>query len=208
MKPWDLLWLATPLTSTIGRSISDCINNEIAQKGGLMLRKIFLSAGLSVMLFIVMPTQAATITVEQIDVNFAGGFNATGSITFTQTLVYPQGYLALASPTIAMTLNGTPLLPAPHPLPGHGNLNLPLYFLTPPDFYYGVFFTWPLSDRPPTHFSEFLLDGVPAISGTVTCGEVDCDIAATPLPAALPLFGAAVTGFAAFARRRRKSVQP
>jgi hypothetical protein len=50
-------------------------------------------------------------------------------------------------------------------------------------------------------FANFLINGTPATSGTVT---VNSETLATPLPAALPLFGSALAGLGGFGWLRRR----
>jgi hypothetical protein len=176
-----------------------------------MLTRIF-AAALFALLMTTAPAHASPIYLEDLSLNFGGGYTINGGMYF-QLGMNP-------APTFTFSFNGTPLdlsssfgsdpghfffdtSPPPLPLPPGF---LPFEFdLARID---GIGPLFP----PPTSFSDFALNDVPAVSGSVSgdtinfgAGAVSC-AAPTPLPAALPLFGSGVIALAGFAVRRRGKV--
>ena len=177
-----------------------------------MTRRITMIAVMMVTLFGVTPCGAATIAIDQIDLNFAGGFKVVGSIGFTP--IKPSGpdggTIFLPGPDLTVSLNGNLLVRWFPPSPGHGNIpGLPLFYTTAPNSFSPVAeLAWPVLHIPLVP-AEFLLNNHAPISGTVTCtgdcaGLTPPEVSPTPIPAALPLFGCTMAGFAAFARRAQK----
>ncbi|MGE4048547.1 MAG: VPLPA-CTERM sorting domain-containing protein [Acetobacteraceae bacterium] len=165
-----------------------------------------------VMLFGVTPCGAATIAIDQIDLNYADGFKVVGSIGFTpiQPFGPDGGTLFLPSPDLTVSLNGDPLVRWFSSSPGHGNIpGLPLLYATSPYSFGPVaHLTWPVQPIP-VGPEEFLLNGRAPISGTVTCtgdcaGLTPPEVSPTPIPAALPLLGSGLAALAALSRRRSK----
>src|SRR5262249_38238206 len=160
--------------------------------------RIFAAAVLLAILTSTAPAHASPIYLEDLSLNFGDGYTINGGMYFQLGMT--------PAPTFTFSFNGTPLdLSSSFGSdPGHfffDTSQLPPLPL-PPGF---LPFEFDLARidgigplfPPPTSFSDFALNGVPAVSGSVSCdtinfgaGAVSC--AATPLPAALPMFGSGV----------------
>ena len=158
------------------------------------------------------PAQAATITLEDINLNFGNGYTASGSITLLYIPVYFGGtpYVPCLDcqnqpPNLTLNFDGSPLTPYDGrygDLRGLGNTSgWPVLFLAP--FPYGVdALSGSTGPNVPMNFADFTLNGTPAISGDVECVSGAC--AVTPLPDALPMFSAAMMALGGFAWRSRR----
>jgi hypothetical protein len=180
--------------------------------GPAMLTRIFaLTLGL-----LAVATPARASTVEIVTLNFGDGYTANGTISFLGPVGPPPQFFVPFS-NFSLYLNGIPVPPMFVDV-GLGNpiKEDPVFFnicgVLPCPFPGPVAdsISWPI-DHIPTNFAEFTLaktfngddvlnrgNGTPAISGDV--------VFATPLPAALPLFGSGVIALAGFAVRRRGKV--
>jgi hypothetical protein len=167
------------------------------------------AAAVFALLTMTAPAHAAFVSDLDADLNlnFGSSTQLVGSIDLTWLPVGFGGaaccrvsdYILLDS---SLSLNGVPLTPT-----GIGQ-NAFSYDGTTVEIFAPVSpFGFPVfginTDYLPPNptFSNFLLAGTPATSGTVT---VLSETLATPLPAALPLFGSAVLALAGLAWRRGK----
>jgi hypothetical protein len=142
------------------------------------------------------PAHAATITFhEDIDLDFNGGYTATGFIDFDleQYNMFGPENLFVPFPTITLSLNGNALQPFPLNN-GLGPIEHdPLGFNsgTPGPFVVALALAWPTTHLPLP--KDFTLDNVPAIDGSIGCYKsVDGVLSDCPHPNPLPLPPAAV----------------
>jgi hypothetical protein len=181
-----------------------------------MLSRIFVAAVLLAILTSTAPAHAAVVfdaVTEAVNITFANGYTLTGELNYdffdSPTIFYgfphpgPTG-LFLNGADLFST-NGAPdgesingVWANPGNIPGHGSgpgATADLYAVLadlPNNLTVGDFF---LNGTP-----FVFTDGIPGVSGSVECVN---GCGATPLPAALPLFGSGVMMLAGFAWRSR-----
>lgn len=145
-----------------------------------------LAAAIFALLTITAPAHAAVLDLtDSVNLNYLNDGNLTGTVTFTEG--FPPTYYFISGD---LSLNGTQLIQVPtgpnlaifvDPAPPTG----PIFFSLPADF----------PNLTPFDFG--------AISGTVTI--LSENVSPTPLPAALPLFGAALAGLGGVGWIRKKA---
>jgi len=155
------------------------------------------------------PAARASFIYENVNLNFGDGYTATGNLTFRDipnfmgsgSPLFPLCISCTPAPVLELYFHGSPLTPLPDygsAFIGLGNpTGEPLIFYSPFPPSQVTFSS--TTDRLPTTYADFFLDGTPAVSGDVLAGT------AVPLPAALPLFGGSLVllAFLAMGMSRR-----
>jgi hypothetical protein len=159
------------------------------QQGGDVMKRAFATA-LFTLFLLTAPAHAATIF--NLDLDFGNGYQEIGNMEIGSSLL--EGYQGCC---LTLYYNGAPL--SPFHLLGGGIPPIPnsvigLYDIggSPVGFVLALSNT---QNFPYLDFTDFSLNGVPAVSGEVSI---------VPLPAALPLFGSGVITLAGFAWRKRR----
>ena len=176
-----------------------------------MMKRFRMSFAVLAFAMLITPAARATVlTFEEINIGFGHGFQAVGQIAFASGPPFPPDTYITVLEVPSLYLNGSPLQFVPS---GLGGAFIEPWIYTTGDFSLpreGLAF--PLGTLPNV-FSDFTLNGEPAVNGTVfvcarnvTTGPVGaCEASAVPLPAALPLFSIgllALAGFTAWRSRR------
>jgi hypothetical protein len=171
------------------------------------------AAVLLALLSVIAPAHATFVTLESVDLNFGNGYQAIGDFSVTS---HGNGSSSSTIPFLYFDSSPLPVFPTFNSVPGH------TAYGNPPPF--GQFdFAFINDGSPnfaPSTFSDFSLNGTVAESGSVSCvatfalgsppNGTPCAFtpSPTPLPDALPMFGAALLGFMGFAAwRSRRAVR-
>jgi len=159
-----------------------------------MMKRLCVSCAALVFALLITPAaRATTLTFEELNIGFGNGYQAVGEVGFISGLpTFPDEFVPISVPTLYF--DGSPLQFLSAALGGQfiepwvyttGDFTLPNEVVSYP------------AGTLPNVFLDFALNGTTAVSGDVTCISGAC--AATPLPAALPLFSSAVFALAGLA---------
>jgi hypothetical protein len=170
------------------------------------------AAAVFALLTVAAPAHAAYVSdlVANVDLNFGSSEELIGSIDLTRVTNPPKccfsgPYFLSAS---NLSFNGSPLTPVGIPL-NAGKFGTVGWFTSPtnPSWLFDLVVNTAYLSPNPTYV-DFALGTVSgfSVAGTATGGTVTVlsETLATPLPAALPLFGSAVLGLAGVAWYRGK----
>jgi hypothetical protein len=171
-----------------------------------------IAAAIFALLAVTAPAHAAYVTElgASVDLNLGSSTQLTGTFDLGWL---PVGFGGAACCRVndyyftnppSLSLNGVPVTLTGIPenaFPSDGTIGIFVPSIGPLDFYILGINTNFLPPNPT--FANFLLDGSPATSGTVT---VNSETLATPLPAALPLFGSAFAGLGGIGWLKRRKV--
>jgi hypothetical protein len=188
--------------ATLTKTSEGATNTTYSFRGGAMFRTM--AAAVFALLTVTAPAHAAFVTLEDLNSNFGNGYQAIGEFGVLPNIGGSEGPF----PTLYFDSSPLAVTPVFSEYEGH-------VFYGPPgsapfgtyDFAYTGFVAPYFA---PSTFADFRLNGVPAVSGTVSCISEEgqpCSFpasAATPLPPALPMFGAALLALGGFAWRSRR----
>jgi len=166
------------------------------------MKKFYTAAVVFALLSVTAPAHAATIgPTDALDITFANGDTLSGEIGWWFDVYTPGFSFPFPGPS-GLEFNGGPFF-GPQGAPNGYTINGPFASvyavladvpdLTPNEFFLNSSFQSIVNGTP---------DGSPGIGGTVSCVS-GCSVGATPLPAALLLFGSGLLALAGFAWWRK-----